>query len=100
KGGRTNENLAADADHRAHRLQARTFGFGVRSEQLDGERKTHARLRYCRSGGRACYPPMEAVHEQHLEDRVDDVRDDNDLEGPAEVRDAAQVTLTGERDQC
>ena len=42
---------------------------------------------------------MEAVHEQDLEDSVDDVRHDDDLEGPAQVRDAAQVALSSQRDQ-
>ena len=42
---------------------------------------------------------MEAVDEEQLEHDVDDVRGDDDLERPAQVRDAAQVALARERDE-
>jgi hypothetical protein len=71
----------------------------VRSEQLDDESDAHAQLRDRRPGRRAGDSPAEAVHEQKLENEVGEVRHDDDLERAAEVRDAAQVPLAGERDE-
>ncbi len=48
---------------------------------------------------RAGDPPVEDVDEEDLEDEVRDVRDDDDLERPAQVRDAAEVALSCERDE-
>ena len=42
---------------------------------------------------------MEAVDEEHLEHEVEDVRRDDDLERPAEVRNTTQVALAGERNE-
>ena len=69
-----------------------------RSSSTD-ERDSHPGLRDRGARRGARHAPAEAVDEQHLQDQVDDVRHDDDLERTAQVRDAAQVTLAGERDQ-
>ena len=42
---------------------------------------------------------MEDVDEDDLENEIEQVRDDDDLQRPPQVRDAAQVALTRERDE-
>ena len=97
--GRADEDLPADAEHRAHLGEARALRVGVRAEQLGDEGGAHARLRDRSARGRAGDPPAEAVDEQQLEAEVDEVRDDDDLERAPQVRDAAQVALSGEGDE-
>ena len=97
--GRPHEDLPADAHHRAHRLQARALRVGVGPQQFHHERQTHPGLGNSRSRCGSGDSPVEAVHEQHLENDVRDVRDDDDLERPPQVRDTAQVPLPRERDE-
>ena len=94
-----NEDLSTDADHRAHLTQARALALRVRPQQLDREGDAHAGLRDCGSGRGALDPPVEDVHEEHLEDDVHEVRNDDDLERAAHARDAAEIALARQRDQ-
>ena len=97
--GGADEDLPADAHHRPHLPPARATRRRVRTQQLDDEGDAHSRLRDRRPGGGAGDAPVEDVDEEDLEHEVRDVRDDDDLERPAEVRDAAQVALPRERDK-
>jgi len=90
---------AKSAAVRTHLFPARPARRRVWAEELDDERDPHSGLRDRGSGRAAGDPPVEAVDEEQLEDEVRDVRDDDDLERPAEVRDAAQVALAGQRDE-
>ena len=71
---------------------------GARSSS-DRERGAHPELRDDGAQRRAVQAPAEAVDEQQLEHDVDDVGDDDDAQRRAQVADAAQVALAGERDQ-
>ena len=93
------EDLPPDPEQRLHRVPAGPSGRRVRPQQLDDEGCGHPGLRDRRSGRRAGDSPVEDVDEEHLEHEVGDVRDDDDLERPAQVRDAAEVALAGEGDQ-
>ena len=93
------EDLPADAEERLHRPQARPPRGRVRPQQLDDEGGAHRGLRDRRACRRARDPPVEDVDEDDLEDEVEQVREDDDLERPSQVRDAAQVALTGKRDE-
>ena len=97
--GRADEDLAADAQHGPHRLEAGRFDSRVRAQQLDHERDPHAclgdRCPRCRAGD----APAEPVHEQQLEHDVPDVRRDHYLERTAKVRDSPEVALSCESDK-
>ena len=97
--GRADEDLAPDPHHRLHFAPARAARGRVRAEQFDDERDSHSRLRDRGSRGRAGNPPVEDVDEEELEDEIREVRDDDDLEWPPQVRDAAEVALARERDE-
>ena len=96
---RAHEDLPADPEERPHRLQARAPRRRVRPQQLDDEGGAHRGLRDRRAGRRARDAPVEDVDEERSRGRDWQVRDDDDLERPAEVRDAAQVALAGEGDE-
>ena len=66
----------------------------------DDEGDAHPKLRDRRPPRRALDPPAEAVHEQHLEDDVHDVRRDEDDERRPQVRDPSQVALRAERENA
>jgi hypothetical protein len=93
------EDLAADAHQRPHLGETRSLRACVRPKQLGDECRAHAGLRDRRAGRRACDAPAEAVDEDQLQHEIDHVRGDDDLERPAQVRDAAQVALSCECDQ-
>ena len=97
--GGADEDLASDPDHRPHFAPARAPRGRVRTKQFDNERDAHPGLRDRGAGRRARDAPVEAVDEEQLEHDVHDVRDDDDLERPAQVGDAAEVALAGERDE-
>jgi hypothetical protein len=97
--GRPDEDLAADAHHRSHLLQARPARGRTRPKELTRERESHARLRDRRPRRRSGDPPVEAVHERQLEDDVEHVCDDDDLERAAQVGHSAQVALPAECDE-
>jgi hypothetical protein len=71
----------------------------VRAQKLEDEGGAHSRLRDRRARRRAGDPPVEAVDEQQLEYDVDGIRSHDDHERAAQVGDAAQVSLPGERDE-
>ena len=62
----------------------------------DHERRAHPELCDCRPPRRARDPPVEAVHEQQLEDDVRDVPGDEHDEGRAQVCDATEISLRAE----
>ncbi len=71
----------------------------MRPQQLDDEGDAHRGLRDRRPRSRARDAPVEDVDEDDLEDEIQQVREDDDLERPAEVRDAAEVALARESDE-
>ena len=95
---RPHEDLPADADHRPHLLEARPLRRRVRTQQLDDERDAHPELRDRGARSRSGDPPVEHVDEHDLEDEIHGVRDHDDHQRPAEIRDAAEVALARERD--
>jgi hypothetical protein len=91
--GRADRDLRAHAHQRAHLGERRWRPAGATLD-LD-EREPHPHLRDHGPPRGAGQPPVEAVDEEHLEDRVDGVRDDEDDERRAQIRHAAQVALPG-----
>ncbi len=65
----------------------------------DHERRPHPELRDRGSRGGAGDPPVEPVHEEHLEDDVHHVSGDHDDERRSQVGDPAQVALAAEREK-
>lgn len=97
--GRAHEQLARDAHERPQQGTLREAARGLGSQQQPGERRAHAELRDDRPGGGAVEAQLEAVDEPHLEHDVGELCGDDDEQRRPEVADAAQVALTGERDQ-
>ncbi len=69
------------------------------AEDHDHEGRAHAELRDRRPRGGSFDAPVEAVHEQHLEDDVHDIPGDHDDERRPQVGDPAQVPLAAEREK-
>jgi hypothetical protein len=97
---RAYEDLPADSQHRLHLAQTRTLRVRVGPQELDDKRNAHAALSDCRSRGRSGDTPVEAVDEEQLERDIRRVRGNDDLERPPQARDASQIPLPGERDEC
>ncbi len=70
------------------------------SQDHDEERDAHPELRDRGPPGRPLDPPLEAVHEDDLEDDVHGVCRHEDHERRAEVGDPAQVALTTKGEEC
>ena len=99
--GRPQEQLPRDPHERADELRRRPAvdARPAGAQQEPRERRAHAELGEHRADRRAVQAPLEAVDEEHLEDDVRGLRGRHDDERRAQVADAAQVSLTGERDE-
>ncbi len=95
---RTNSWAPIETSERMRSRSGARLSAGARSS-TDDERDPHPGLRDHGAPRRPVEAPVEAVDEQHLEHDVHDVRGDDDHERRAQVADAAQPALAGERDQ-
>ncbi len=69
------------------------------AQDHDDEHRSHQELRDRGPPGRALDPPVEPVHEEHLEDDVHDVPGDDDQKRRAQIGDPSQVALAAEREE-
>ena len=100
ESGRPQEDPLAERQHPAREREFRQRLRAVQAaEDHHQESGAHPELRDRRAPRGPLDPPVEPVDEEHLEYDVHRVRNDDDDERRAQVRDPAQVALPAEREE-
>ena len=92
-------HFPSESTRRASSSRTRASPGSSLPQHDDHERRPHPELCDCRPPRRARDPPVEAVHEEQLEDDVRDVPGDEHDEGRAQICDATEISLRAEREE-